>query len=466
MALTETITDYLSRRGLPYRLVPHPAGYPWLRPGAECEISPKCLVRAVPLRDRQGPLTAFLPSNHLLDPVHLGHLLERNLEPARDDWVHEDGAHCAPGRFPSLPEVLELPAIAEADLVTSSGELCFDSGFGDSLVCMTNENFRAMLTNADWIHFGQTLSSLLELQDHSGKSEDLVEESNHYTPTRLKGVVECIKELPPLPMTTHQIVELNVNQQARPRDLARIVERDASLAAQIIRWARSPYYSYKGRVDCVEHAITRVLGFDMVMNLTLGIALGRPFRIALDGPLGLRAFWRHSLYCATTIGKLVDALPRSSPVRPGMAYLAGLLHNFGFLLLGHQFPAQYDVLIRCLAVNSHLPGTLVERYVLGAEHPEIGAWLMQSWQMPKELLAAVRWHHSEDTHRPHSEYPNLVLIANRLLCRRGIGDENDDRLPPSVMSSLGLDRGDAERVMTKFDESSEELDDLSRQLSS
>jgi HD-like signal output (HDOD) protein len=167
-----------------------------------------------------------------------------------------------------------------------------------------------------------------------------------------------------------------------------------------------------------------------------------------------------------TVSELVKVLPATSSVRPGMAYLAGLLHNFGFLLLGHQFPDQYDLLSRCLAANPHLPAALVERYVLGAEHPHIGAWLMQSWKMPEELLAAVRWHHSEDIGQPHSEYPNLVLIANRLLFRRNIGDEDSDRLPPTIMSSLGLNRKDVESVMAKIAENSAELDNLSRQLSS
>ena len=112
------------------------------------------------------------------------------------------------------------------------------------------------------------------------------------------------------------------------------------------------------------------------------------------------------------ISELVKLLPEAVAVNPGLAYLSGLLHDFGYLALGHLFPARFFLFNHFLAVNPRLPLSAVERYMLGVEHWHIGAWVMQTWSMPEEVIAAVRWHHSEDCTQPHAEYSNLVLIAN------------------------------------------------------
>lgn len=55
-----------------------------------------------------------------------------------------------------------------------------------------------------------------------------------------------------------------------------MVETDPALAAQVVSWAASPYYASPGKIRSVEDAIVRVLGFDLVINLALGLALGKP----------------------------------------------------------------------------------------------------------------------------------------------------------------------------------------------
>ncbi len=139
-------------------------------------------------------------------------------------------------------------------------------------------------------------------------------------------------------------------------------------------------------MDSLETAIGQILGAENTLNLLLGSSMGQSFRLPVDGPVGLEAFWRHSIYCASLIGELVKVLPESARVKPGLAYLCGLLHNFGYLVLGHVFPARFFLFNRFLAVNRNVSLSAVERYVLGVEHWHIGAWLMQAWNMPEEVI--------------------------------------------------------------------------------
>jgi len=208
-----------------------------------------------------------------------------------------------------------------------------------------------------------------------------------------------------------------------------------------------------------------VLGFDLVMNLALGIAVGRAMSVPLDGPLGLRSYWRHSIYCATMVEALVTQMPPvRRPIR-GLAYLAGLLHNFGHLLLGQVFPPQFFLLNKFILLNPHIHLTQIEQYVLGVGHEQIGAWLMQAWHMPEEVITAVRWHHQEEYALPHAVYSNLVFVAVRMLWSLGIGDAGTAEIPPAVLESLALKNAQIEAAMLAITQKQEELDLMAREVS-
>jgi HD-like signal output (HDOD) protein len=116
--------------------------------------------------------------------------------------------------------------------------------------------------------------------------------------------IEQVYELPPMPELGTRILELRSNPNASAQQLANIVQLDPSLAAQVIRYASSPYYGYRGRITNVQEAISRVLGYDMVFNLALGLAVGRSFRIPDEGPLGLTRFWEHAVCSAILVQKI------------------------------------------------------------------------------------------------------------------------------------------------------------------
>ena len=259
--------------------------------------------------------------------------------------------------------------------------------------------------------------------------------------------IEQVYELPPMPVMARRVLQLRNNPDASIAELAGIVELDPSLAAQVLRYAVSPFYAYRGAISSIHDAITRVLGFDMVMNMALGLATGKSFRNPCDGPLGLHAFWRHAVYSATLVQALAKRMPRDSRPQPGMAYLAGLLHNFGFLLLGHLFAPEFKLLNKLMAAHPESPVTALEKCVLGMGqaqnllemgHAQIGAWLMQSWQMPDEIIVTLREHHNGQYDGEHAQFPHLVMLADHVLKGRDIGDAPDALLPPFSLRRLGL----------------------------
>lgn len=463
MALSGKVKEYLDRQGLAYGLIARAAEGTLPQIAEVAGIMPRRLLRVVLLRDVEAVVMAILPSDRILDFSLLCQILGRDLEPLYGDEIVPFFTDCELGTRPPLPELFGMQALVDESLLDPN-ELYFDSGSCAALVRMTSKDFQVLMGNARWGRFSHGIEVLQLLHGQATLSEHISDAADRYTPKRLKKGIEAIKELPALPATAQHILALRDNPAGRVEALNQIVERDPSLAAQVIHWALSPFYSQPdpGRIYSVPYAIDHVLGFDTTMNLVLGAAMGSTFRIPLEGPLGLTALWRHSIYCAVLASELANVLPEDVSPRPEMAYLGGLLHNVGYLLLGYLFPAQFFLLNRFMMANAHLPLQLVERYVLGIEHPFIGAWLMQAWQMPEELTAAVRWHHQEDYSQPYAEYANLVLVANRLLHRLGIGDEDTDHLPTTILSSLGLDEEQALMALERVFQRRAELDALCR----
>ncbi len=468
MNLPDAIRDYLDQRGLPYRLMAFPSGESLNQIAEKFAIPLQQMARMVLLKEKSGLVMAILPCSHILDFSLLYQLSQCNFEPVHGtETAHFFQSHgCSARSYPPLPEVFGIPALVDSSLdMDDEDQVYFDGGSGTALVHMRNADFRALLAGARWERFATPLADLDSLiSQHALTPDRLTNFTKRYTTSWPREEIEIITELPAMPQIAQYIMALRADPDITVHDILQVIEQDSSLAAPVIYGARSSLHGYQGPVDSLETAVTQVLGVENTLNLLLGASLGQAFQVPVDGPLGLQHFWRHSVYCATLVSELVKLLSESVVVNPGLAYLSSLLHDFGYLALGHLFPARFFLFNHFLAVHQRLPLSAAERYMLGVEHWHIGAWLMQAWSMPEEVIAAVRWHHSEDCTQPHAEYSNLVLIANRLLQHIGLGEEHNHRLPALAMFTLGLTREQALEALARVQTSAADLDALAEAL--
>ncbi len=283
-------------------------------------------------------------------------------------------------------------------------------------------------------------------------------------PLDMRRNIRAVERLPPMPDMARRILALAADSRAGARELAVVVEQDPSLTAQVIRWASSPFYGYAGRLSSVQEAIARVLGYDLVMNLALGLATVKPLRVPANGPIGLRAFWRHATYSAALVQELARRMPVGKRPHPGTAYLVGLLYDLGFLLLGHLFPKEFAYLNRLIEANPEIPVIRLERFALGVDHGLLGLWLMEAWEMPAELNAVLIEHHNPEYRGEHAGYVLLAFVADRLLAHAGVGVGVDDDIPAPVLEALGLSWIEADEALDTILGGSDDLEALSRQI--
>ena len=453
------IASYLTDLGVAFQIVQHPRSKTLEEAAKQANIPPGQLLRSVMLKSDTRQIMAILSSDRMLDFSRLCESTNEEMVPVNKESLESIFSNCEQGSYPPLPVFYKTEAVLDQH-INQLDTIYFEPGTHDVLIKVSREDYLKLHQDIEQLDFSSSLNDL----EVDNPQSSLPKIMNQFLPVRMRDRVEDIVELPAMPPMASEILALRSNPDATSVDLANIIEKDPSLAAQLISWAQSPYYRYGGKVTSVECAIVKVLGFDLVMNLAVGIAISRSLSVPLDGPLGLRAYWEFSVYTSAMIEALVNKMPvNKRPIR-GLAYLSGLLHNFGHLVLAHVFPPHFFILNRYIELNPHISINSIEKHVLGVGHEQIGAWLTGAWHLPGEITAAVRWHHQEEYCSEFSAYSNLVFVAIHLLKRYDMGDAENSSVPDEVLEHLGLDKAKIELACEYVIERQTDLSELAKKL--
>lgn len=413
------------------------------------ELKAEQVVRMVLLNDSIGKLQLLIPANGLIDLSRLCEMLGRNLQAMSLEDTQALAAKYGTHTLPALPSLTGLPTLADSRLFKNA-ELYLETGMPNLYIKMTQDQFRQAISEVELEDIAEPCSIAAEIVNRDRDENSIVQAVEKFTTLRIKQRLDQTLEIPPMPSTAERIIRLRVDPNAGVAELASIVEMDPSLAAQVVSWAASPYYAAPGKIKGVQDAITRVLGFDLVINLALGLSLGKTLNLPKDGPKGVTPYWQQAVFCATTTEKLVRIMPSGSRPAVGLSYLSGLLHNFGFLVFAHVFPPYFSVISRYIEANPHVSHDLIESHVVGVTREQIASWLMSAWNMPDEVATAIRWQQNPNYSEKMSVYPNLLYITLNLLRKHGIGEGPAEEIQDTLLLRLGINRDKAEKVVQEI----------------
>jgi putative nucleotidyltransferase with HDIG domain len=220
-------------------------------------------------------------------------------------------------------------------------------------------------------------------------------------------------------------------------DLQRVIDlvaHDKSLAAQTLRMANSPLFGHIGQLDSVRAAVM-ALGLNRMRAIATTCCVLRlvPSQAARLDP---RIFWEHSLGCALVARKLARRVGYADPEK---AYLAGLLHDIGFIVNMLFFPEQFRQTLQ-RATREKIALGEVEQEIFGFDHCSVGELLAARWLLGGDLQEVIRHHHQSDQAVIDRALVGIVAISD-LLCRTselGYGYDEllhlDLKTDPSVMT--------------------------------
>jgi HD-like signal output (HDOD) protein len=222
----------------------------------------------------------------------------------------------------------------------------------------------------------------------SGAIERAIELQSLLSSEALRRTVGSLGSLPAGPTIYHRLSAALADPDVEVRSLAKIIEADVAMSGRVLHFVNSAYYGLVRKVSSIENAIV-YLGIGTLRNLALTLEVFA----ALHGPGPNAAAFeeqeRHALLTAR-IARRIAADPTSAET----AFAAGLLHDCGKLVLMHRLPRPFaDAQARAARDGRH-PHEL-EREVLGADHAEVGAYILGLWGLPHGIVEAVAFHHSE-----------------------------------------------------------------------
>lgn len=287
-----------------------------------------------------------------------------------------------------------------------------------------------------------------------------------HTPLETRLEVQKLKSLPAMSLVVNQFLEACADRDIAMTRLAQIIEKDPSLLARIIGVANSAFYSPAEPVATAEEAIFQVLGVDMARNLALGIILSGPFTVDKCPNFPLGRFWLESVLTATLAHDLAAYIAAEKKCSPGDAYLAGLLHSFGLLVLVHLYP---DEMNRIIGESRNCCGSLelvaAEQEVLQTNHLEVGAWLGRKWHLPEKIVVVMEQFLNSSYRGDVQPLVPLISFSTRWASSKVFDDSEKESLDIAELLPLGIDEVHATKVLAKVEAQLDSLRALAHQFS-
>ncbi|HMN16820.1 MAG TPA: HDOD domain-containing protein [Ignavibacteriaceae bacterium] len=265
---------------------------------------------------------------------------------------------------------------------------------------------------------------LTETQDIQAKRE------------RTEKVLASVVNLPVVPKVMFETIKLLDNKYTTAGELNKVISKDQALLTKILTIANSPLYGLQRKVTTIEYAIL-VLGYRELRNIISALSVAEAFRNKTDKYLNSKEFMLHSYLTGTASKKLATDIGYNNS---GEAFIAGFLHDIGLSVM-HRYLHSGYINITELVESKGVRFRDAELDVLGMTHDQIGYFLLDKWNFPKEISEPVLTHHNpSESNSVLGAIVNLAdYITNRLKLTNAPWD-NDVELAPFTARKFSLER--------------------------
>lgn len=443
MSFLDVSRRYLKRLGIPFEVIAHKTVESTFEVPSVAGIPSQQLVKTVLLADERGAVLVSLAADQGLDFEALNTQLKRRLSLSLAKQHHQQLHGFAPIMLPPWHRLYDIPWVVEHTLCEQP-VLYFASGSPKAVIKLDQSAFLQLCGDAQISHFGRHPRNYLQETQQTPELEikppaisKVVSDqpSSHLRERLAQGV-----KLPVMPGLTADLVALKTDVQ---RDVVRatlLIEQDPVLVANLLRYAASPFFGYQGRLGSVQEAIHHVLGLDQALDLAIGLSLCGQFAGPKEGRLGLGSLWRDAFYSANVSQFLAAHSNTDLKSSPGTAFLAGLLHNIGYLVLAQMFPTEYALFNRLVTQQSVVNVRELEQRTLGVTHTEAGKVLLKAWGLDELLFACTEHHHDDEYEGEHATFVHLVAITDLILAQHQMGDMPPLDISWQRLKQCGLDR--------------------------
>ncbi len=220
----------------------------------------------------------------------------------------------------------------------------------------------------------------------------------------LDDIEEVARRLPPFPTAILKILDLLRDDGSSLEVLVRLVRNDPVISGNVLSMANHIRRAHAQSDLSDPYTAASLIGINRLRRTVVNVGMNRFFSNGIGGDF----FFQHSLAVAITsheIGLMAE-------VDPAQAYIAGILHDVGQLCFHVLDERAFSNAYQLASVD----GRLLEREaeIFGADHCEIGAKLAEYWNLPDDVVSAIRVHHSDSVANSHLQ---AVICLGETLAR-------------------------------------------------
>lgn len=262
-----------------------------------------------------------------------------------------------------------------------------------------------------------------------------------------------INKLPAISTAATQLASAMNDPDLDIQRVVRIIQYDPGITTNVLRLANSSYFrGSSSSIDSIQQAVVR-LGlnrlFDLIVMSSTHSILDKPIA-GYNLPPG--ELWLHSVAVAVTARNIADSL---QILDRSTAFTAGLLHDVGKIVIGSFIEKNFDK-IDNIAKDSDLSFEIAEREILGTDHAEIGATILDLWKFPDTIVTSVRFHHTPEAVHGSMPVVDAVHISDILCVMMGIGSGREGlqhKVSEEIISRYSLTPSILEMVIShSFDD--------------
>ena len=252
-----------------------------------------------------------------------------------------------------------------------------------------------------------------------------------------------VSSFPSMPKAAVELRAVLKEDDVSIAEIENILRQDPGLSTNVLRLANSAHFGLSSKVGSLKQAVM-LLGVKRFEQIAISACMNKTMDKAVEGyDLSPGELWLHSIVVSTTAEALAKyfKIPDKNDV-----FTPALLHDMGKLILGKFVKKESKHIKSIVAKGESL--VRAEYMVLGTDHAEIGALILNKWSFPLDIVNAVRWHHDPDRIsttekrlKDPSMQSDIVYLSNLIFQSDGESDSGGEKFAkPSaeVLKRLGI----------------------------
>ena len=265
------------------------------------------------------------------------------------------------------------------------------------------------------------------------------------TPRFIDDVAAGRVELPTIPRVVQRLITALRDPDVDFRQIGEALSQDPVLSAKVLRMANSSFFGAQRSMASIDNAVA-LIGVQALNRLVMACGVSSSFE-AVPG-IDLRVFWRDALVAATAANKLAPRLAAD----PEEAYVCGLLHATGHLILCRSYPEIAEAMFTGFAPVRGAELAAIELDAFGIDHPKVGAIWAESLGFPQAVSDTIG-----KAALPVAELHEPLDLALHSACALALALANDaaidaalTALPPSVRARCTDSSGQPDAAFSRL----------------